>query len=129
MLLTGRVPFEDVPYYINAADICLAPYFEPGIKETGVSPLKVFEYLVCGRPVITDPVAGLEDLLKSHEVGILIPSRNPGDWIEPIVGLFNDASQMAIYGANGRSAVLKEFSWEAVCKKIENSLKTLLSVK
>jgi len=129
VILTGRVSFDDVPYYINAADICLAPYFEPGLEETGISPLKIYEYLACGRPVITNPVGGLEDLFNRHEAGILIPSCRPGDWIEPIVNLINDPARMDLYGANGRMAVLDEFCWEAVCQKIESSLHNLLSAK
>ena len=129
VILTGSVSFNDVPYYINAADICLAPYFEPGLDETGISPLKIYEYLACGRPVITNPVGGLEDLFDRHEAGILVHSLSPDDWIEPIVNLINDPARMDLYGTNGRLAVLNNFSWEAVCKKIENSLHSLLSAK
>ena len=127
--LTGRVSFEDVPYYMNMADICIAPYFEPELDETGISPLKIYEYLACGRPVITNPVGGLENLFQSHEAGVLVDSRLPQDWVEPIAALLNDRLRMAFYGANGRSAALDEFSWEAVCQKIEKSLQDLLSVK
>ena len=126
ILLTGRVSFADVPYYINAADICLAPYFDPEIDNTGISPLKIYEYMACARPVITNPVGGLGNLFDNHEAGILVETINPKLWVKPIVDLLNDPVRMAFYGANGRSAALEEFSWSAVCKKIEIRLQELI---
>jgi glycosyltransferase involved in cell wall biosynthesis len=72
IILIGHVPFEKVPVYINAGDICLAPYFEEGLNETGISPLKIFEYMACGRPIITNPVGGLDALFSEHEIGVMI---------------------------------------------------------
>jgi glycosyltransferase involved in cell wall biosynthesis len=126
VLLTGRVSFYDVPYYINAADICLAPYFDPGIENTGISPLKIYEYMACARPVITNPVGGLGSLFDNYEAGILVKSNNPKSWIKPIIDLLNDPVRMAFYGANGRSAALDEFSWSAVCKNIESRLQEII---
>lgn len=129
VILTGRVPFEEVPCYINAADICLAPYFEERLNETGISPLKIFEYLACGKPVITNPVGGLEKLFEKYQVGILIESNRPDEWVQPIAQLLNDPDRMKIYGDNGFNAVRDEFSWEAVCKKIEKNLADLVASK
>ncbi|MGV7222569.1 MAG: glycosyltransferase family 4 protein [Nitrospinales bacterium] len=123
VLLTGRVPFEEVPFYINSADICLAPYFDPKIDETGISPLKIYEYMACAKPIISNPVGGLDKLFEDHEIGVLVHSRDAHDWVEPISNLLNDPEKMKIYGANGRAATLEEFSWNAVCMKIETRLK------
>jgi glycosyltransferase involved in cell wall biosynthesis len=125
VLLMGRVSFEDVPYYINSADICIAPYFDPEIDNTGISPLKIYEYMACARPIITNPVGGLDELFKEHEIGVSINSRDAQDWVDPVANLLIDPVRMAFYGANGRSATLDEFSWSAVCKKIETRLQEI----
>ena len=129
IILAGRVPFERVPIYINAGDICLAPYFEEGLNETGISPLKIFEYMACGRPIITNPVGGLDALFREHEVGVMIHSMNPQDWEKPIRDLLGDPEKMKTLGDNGYRAVQTQYSWEAVCKKIENTLERLVSSK
>lgn len=128
IILAGRVPFEKVPVYINAGDICLAPYFEEGLNETGISPLKIFEYMACGRPIITNPVGGLDALFREHEIGVMIHSMNPQDWLKPIKDLLGDSEKMKILGDNGHRAVQTHYSWEAICKKIENSLERLVSL-
>lgn len=127
IILAGRVPFEKVSVYINAGDICLAPYFEEGLNETGISPLKIFEYMACGRPIITNPVGGLDALFREHEMGVMIHSMNPLDWEKPIRDLLADPEKMKLLGDNGFRAVQTHFSWEAICKKIETSLKQLVS--
>jgi glycosyltransferase involved in cell wall biosynthesis len=127
IILAGRVPFEQVPVYINAGDICLAPYFEERLNETGISPLKIFEYMACGRPIITNPVGGLDALFREHEVGVMIHSMNPGDWEKPIKDLLGDPEKMKILGDNGYRAVQTHYSWGAICKKIEKALERLVS--
>ena len=129
IILAGRVPFEKVPVYINAGDICLAPYFEEGLNETGISPLKIFEYMACGRPIITNPVGGLDTLFREYEIGVMIHSMNPLDWEAPIRDLLGDPEKMRTLGDNGYRAVQTHFSWEAICKNIENALERLVSSK
>jgi glycosyltransferase involved in cell wall biosynthesis len=125
--LAGRVPFEKVPVYINAGDVCLAPYFEERLNETGISPLKIFEYMACGRPIITNPVGGLDVLFREYEIGVMVHSMNPQDWEAPIRDLLKDPEKMKVLGDNGYRAVQAHFSWEAICKNIENALERLVS--
>jgi glycosyltransferase involved in cell wall biosynthesis len=129
IILAGRVPFEKVPVYINAGDICLAPYFEEGLNETGISPLKIFEYMACGRPVITNPVGGLDTLFREYEIGVMVHSMNPQDWEAPIKNLLGDPEKMKILGDNGYRAVQTHFNWEVICKNIANALEQLVSSK
>lgn len=129
IILAGKVPFEKVPVYINAGDICLAPYFEEGLNETGISPLKIFEYMACARPIITNPVGGLDALFREHEIGVMIHSMNPQDWMKPIKDLLGDPDKMNTLGNNGLRAVQTHFNWEAICEKIETALEHLISRK
>jgi len=50
--LLGRKPYEDVPAYVKGFDVCLNPYL---MDETAAncSPLKLYEYLASGRPVVS----------------------------------------------------------------------------
>ena len=129
IILAGRVSFERVPIYINAGDICLAPYFEEQLNDTGISPLKIFEYMACARPIITNPVGGLDNLFHEHEMGVMIHSMEPEDWKTPIKELLADSERMKSLGENGYQAVTTHYSWEAICKKIESILEQLITSK
>jgi glycosyltransferase involved in cell wall biosynthesis len=77
----GTVPHEQVPAYIGAADLCLAPYSAerfPGRAVT-FSTLKVREYMACGRPVVTVPSGTLRDLVVDGETGFMF-ENTPAAW-------------------------------------------------
>jgi len=52
----GAKPYREIPSYVNAMDMCLA-LFRKGRVASSVSPLKLYEYLGCGKPGL---VSGLE---------------------------------------------------------------------
>jgi glycosyltransferase involved in cell wall biosynthesis len=63
--LLGRRPYAALPGYLGAFDCCLLPFREGPLTEA-VSPIKVYEYLASGRPVVSTPlpeVARLGDLV------------------------------------------------------------------
>ncbi|MBI4383857.1 MAG: glycosyltransferase family 4 protein [Nitrospinae bacterium] len=129
VILFGKKPYDEVPVYINAADLCLAPFFDERSHLTGLSPLKIFDYMACARPVVSNAVGGLEELFRIHGVGEAVPSDDPRSWVRAIGRLIDDPRRMREYGENGRKAVMNEFNWESVCGKIEKTLESLLSLK
>jgi glycosyltransferase involved in cell wall biosynthesis len=52
--VTGFVPYAKVPYYINAADVAVAPY--KAIPKNEVTPLKILEYMACGKTTLTTSI-------------------------------------------------------------------------
>lgn len=48
----GSVPFEQVPRWLCGFDVCLIP-FKQGIISEAADPLKLYEYLAAGRPVVS----------------------------------------------------------------------------
>jgi glycosyltransferase involved in cell wall biosynthesis len=54
----GRKPKEEIPAYVNGFDVCINPFLVDEVSRA-VSPLKVYEYLACGKPVVSTPMEGL----------------------------------------------------------------------
>jgi glycosyltransferase involved in cell wall biosynthesis len=42
-IFTGAVPYEEVPKYINASDVCVAPFVRERNERIGLSPLKIYQ--------------------------------------------------------------------------------------
>ena len=84
----GRVPHDEVPVHIAAADLCLAPYdaaaFSSG--ELGYATMKIPEYLSVGRPVVSVPSGRVRTLVRSGETGFLFENA-AGNWREFLGGL------------------------------------------
>jgi glycosyltransferase involved in cell wall biosynthesis len=53
-VIAGTVPYEDIPLYVNAFDVCLSMVPDAQLRDMGSSTQKVRQYLACGRPVVAD---------------------------------------------------------------------------
>lgn len=60
VLLLGARPRDDVPAYLQHADVLLVPHVVDDFTES-LDPIKLYEYLAVGRPVVSTPVAGFRD--------------------------------------------------------------------
>jgi glycosyltransferase involved in cell wall biosynthesis len=60
IVLTGAVPCAEIPRYMAAFDVCIVPHQESPFTES-LNPLKLWEYLACGKPIASTNVAGFRD--------------------------------------------------------------------
>jgi glycosyltransferase involved in cell wall biosynthesis len=58
VIMTGKQPFEDIPKFIASADICILPAYNNEIMKD-IVPIKMYEYLAMGKPVITTKLLGI----------------------------------------------------------------------
>jgi glycosyltransferase involved in cell wall biosynthesis len=56
----GPVPYAQVPQAMAEFDVCIVPHLETTFTES-LNPLKLWEYLACGKPVVSTNVAGFRD--------------------------------------------------------------------
>jgi glycosyltransferase involved in cell wall biosynthesis len=115
---TGRIPYESVPVYINAADVCVAPFIKDRNSKIGLSALKTYEYLACGKPIVASNIPGVEDLIDLSGGGISVPSENPEELANAVVKLISDQEMRNIMGEQGRKYVFENHSWDGVARKI-----------
>ncbi len=59
LILTGKVPFEEIPRYLSVADICLLPAYQNEIMEN-IVPIKMYEYMAMANPVIASELPGIK---------------------------------------------------------------------
>lgn len=117
VIFTGAVPHENVPLYINASDICVAPLIRERNERIGVSPLKLCEYSACKRPVVASRLPGLE-FLEQYNAGILVEPENARNLADAIVRLIQNPPLAARMGENGRKYVVQNRGWEAVARRV-----------
>ena len=117
-IFTGRVPYESVPLYINASEICVAPFIKRRNSKIGLSALKTYEYLACGKPMVASDISGVKDLIEFSGGGISVNPENPEELATAILGLISDKFTQAILGEKGRKYVVENHSWDGVARKI-----------
>lgn len=85
---------------------------------TGLSPLKIFEYMACGKPVVTTRVGGLDRLMAKHDCGIAVRAGDIEALAKAISELLSNPKLSEHYGTNGREAAVKYYSWSSISKRI-----------
>ncbi|MDQ2730480.1 MAG: glycosyltransferase, partial [Armatimonadota bacterium] len=54
---TGSVPYSEIPRYMASFDVCIVPHVETPFTDS-LNPIKLWEYLASGKPVVSTNVAG-----------------------------------------------------------------------
>lgn len=126
LILTGFVNNTDLPLFQASCDILLMPYQAHVAASSGgdiaryLSPMKLFEYLACGRAILSSNLPVLCEILTS-ETAILLPPTDTPAWVEAILGLqANPARRMAL-GEAARQAA-GNYSWENRAQRIMDGL-------
>ncbi len=123
---TGPVGHDLVPAALAGADIGVAPFDVAAHRplELGFywSPLKVFEYMASGLPVVAPAIEGLRRILSDGREGVLYDSTDPDGLPRAIERLFDPALRKEL-GAAARARVVHEFSWGAHCAKLDEVIR------
>lgn len=117
-IFTGNVPYNEVPLYINSSDICVAPFIKKRNDKIGLSPLKMYEYMACGKPVIASRISGVSELLNKSNSGILVTPEKPEEIAYALIELFENTELRKQMGINAHKYIDKNHSWESVVKKV-----------
>lgn len=126
-IFTGSVPYEKIPLYINASGICVAPFPKARNEKIGLSPLKLYEYMACGKPVVASNIKGVGNLLELEQTGIAVPPENPDDLATAIIKLLKNESIRKKMGINSRKCVVENHSWASVAEKVANVCKNTIA--
>ena len=125
-IFTGLVLYEDVPKYINASDVCVAPFVKARNEKIGLSPLKLYEYLACGKSVVASNIKGVGDILENSNSGISVAPDDPNELAENIIKLLTDIQLREQMGNNGRKLAVNNYSWETTSKKTIEVFESIL---
>jgi len=128
VLFTGAIPHDRMPACLAAADIGVAP-FDP-LKHAPLrlgfywSPLKIFEYMAVGLPVVAPALPRLKRLVENKLEGLLYDPSDPRALDRALVALADEGVRRRM-GAAARTRVVRDFSWEAHCRILDKRLRAL----
>ncbi len=110
----GAIPWEDAPEFIASFDVAVSLKKDGGDENVSFSPLKIYAYMACARPVLFAEVTGLRELVE-HNVGLTVSSPASAEIAERIREFRTmNKTQLEQMGANGRKLVVERHSWEKV---------------
>lgn len=109
----GEKSRDNIPKYIRSFDVCINPFKVDEVSKS-VNPLKVYEYLACGKPVVSTRMKALEQ----EEIANFISFSNTYDEFIKVIlyWLKNDSLEDKELRIKG----VKRYSWDNLFKQLED---------
>lgn len=117
------VPFQlhkDIPIWMRAADVLVLPNTaKEKISMFYTSPMKLFEYMLIGRPIVASAIPSIMEILNDNNSFLAEPD-NPKSFADNIEKALIDSAQVKMLVKNAQEDV-KFYSWDNRAKKIINA--------
>lgn len=130
---TGTVPHDELPGRLRAEHVGVAPFDPEGFAALQLgwfwSPVKIFEYLAAGLPVVTVDIPELRELLPDvgGEVARFYPPGDPAALADVLVELGRDREAVRGMGRSARRLAEGRYSWDHQAAEVEGLLGRVLS--
>lgn len=127
VVITGFVPNADLPLYQAACDTLLMPYQRKIAASSGgdiaayLSPMKLFEYMACGRAILSSDLPVLREILNEGSA-VLLPPDDVAAWVRALQDLRSRPAQAEALSRTARQDV-QVHTWQARAERIFDGLR------
>jgi glycosyltransferase involved in cell wall biosynthesis len=125
----GTVPYSQTPALVARSLTSLVPMTEASRSMFGLSPLKLFEAMASGIPVVASDLPGLGDVVRTHDCGVTFPAGDADALARSVAAIAADPARASEMGANGRAAAVDHYSWDARAGQTERVLLELAATR
>ena len=114
--------------YLQHFDVLLAPYQKKvsvaggGNTVQWMSPLKIFEYMSTGKPMISSDLPVLHEVLKPDKNAYLCIADDVDDWVSVLQSIQKNPTKAAQIGATAKEDFLQNYTWLRRSEKIIEEL-------
>jgi starch synthase len=108
----GLKPYDEMPRVIAAADVAIC-VFADNLASHAASPLKLFEYMSCGKAIVATSVAGTAEALRGG-AGVLVEPGNVDGFCEQVIELCRHPERRKELGEISRQIVNSHHSWRVL---------------
>ncbi len=112
----GYYPFEKMPELTSIGDVGLLPFKKDPLTEAA-SPIKIFEYMSVGMPVISTDMMGTKEVIKDGYNGILVTDK--AELVSAILKISEDKDFYDKLKENSFETV-KMYDWAVLAKRFED---------
>lgn len=121
--ILGWKPQREMPFWQKAADVLILPNSaERRISTHYTSPLKLFEYMVSGRPIVCSDIPSLREVLGGEEAVFFKPD-DPASLAQAVKDVFARLPEREKIADSVRLRALKLYGWPARSECIANFIR------
>lgn len=125
---TGQVPPAEVRTRLAAADVLVLPNRRSQISSHYTSPLKLFEYLALGKPIVASDLPALREILTPGVTAELVEPDDAAALAEALSRVVGAPAYAAALGEHARQ-LAAEFSWDKRAERLEAIFTSLPTVQ
>lgn len=124
IIFHGAKPFQEMPEIIGNLDVLINADSE---EKSYTSPIKMYEYMASGRPILSAHSSQSEMQLDYGRFGWFYDMGDPESFCEAVISLINDGDQITSRTIPARKFVEKNHTWEQRLNHILNHIEKLKS--
>ena len=117
VIFFGYVPHSKIPLFQFSADILLMQYSRRTSHAGLCSPIKLFEYMAAGRPIILPDLKVLKEIITHKKNGYIIKPDSMTGLVNAIKKISSQPSLSMSLGKNARKDS-KRYEWKNRAKRI-----------
>jgi len=122
------VPPEALASLISRSDVCLATT-RAGAFSAGTIPVKLFDYMACGKPVVAAVSGDGRDLVESSGGGVVVEPGDGEALARALMEMLEDPERARACGDSGRSYVRENCSRRRLAERLAEELEAVLSAE
>jgi glycosyltransferase involved in cell wall biosynthesis len=121
----GQVAHRRIPLVLASCEVALAPY--PALREFAFSPLKLYEYLAAGIPVVASSIGQIPQALDGGRLGMLAAPGDPESLAGGIADVLADSKSAAARAELARAYAMAGHGWTTRAQQVLAAVSALPS--
>ena len=121
----GWIPYKEVIKRTLEADVLFAFYSPEVPANRWASPNKLFEAMMCRKPIIVSDGNSMADIVRKENCGLVVPYGDVDAIREAVLKLRDDLPLYKRLGKNGRKAYEEKYSWRIMEQRLLDAYKQL----
>lgn len=116
----GAIPYDQVGGLIARSAASISPNTR---TQWGASPLKLYEAMACGVPIVASDTAGQAEIVRAAGCGYLFTPGSAPALAEAVRAVVRDPEEAAARGARGLALAVAEHTWDHRVGKLERIMR------
>jgi spore coat protein SA len=122
IIFTGFINRPDIPNIYGLATVVVVPSIV-----MDASPSVCYEASAMSLPIIASKRGGIPEIVKDNETGLLVNDPEDIDELaEKMLYFVKEPDEAKAFGRRGRQLMAKQYTWETVAGKMEDTYKKVL---
>jgi glycosyltransferase involved in cell wall biosynthesis len=119
----GFVPPDKRFNFFSRADVCVLPLRCVSLASYSTSPLKLFEYMAAGKPIVASDLPAIREILSNNVNAVLVAPDDPNALSEGISRLLSN-HELALRLSQQASLDVMEYTWDKRAERIKKFIES-----